>query len=131
MAFIYCEGKDTELTNLELSLLMGIWPIIYFLIYTHMTPVKRIKTTALGRTGQLVESGQTHSLIEFDNGLRELCRNSYFEEFDPYASFEGYLQEIVQHQGLKQACQIHFSEAQLNRKDNSEGDPVVVNFRNL
>lgn len=71
------------MTNLQISLLMGTWPIIYFLIYSYMNrqfiPGQRIKTTALERTGEIVAVGPTHSLIEFDGGYTELCRNSLFE----------------------------------------------------
>jgi hypothetical protein len=70
------------MTNLELSLLMGLWPILYFLIYTAMNKHligQRIKTTALGRTGEVVATGLTHSAIEFDNGVVQVYRNTLFE----------------------------------------------------
>jgi hypothetical protein len=61
---------------------MGIWPIIYFLIYTAMhrnfAPGQRIVTTALQRKGEAIAVGETHSLIEFDGGYTELIRNSLF-----------------------------------------------------
>jgi hypothetical protein len=71
------------MTNLELSLLVGIWPITYFLIYSYMyrnfAPGQRIVTTALRRKGEIIAIGSTHSLVEFDNGYSELIRNSLFE----------------------------------------------------
>jgi hypothetical protein len=70
------------MTNLELSLLMGLWPILYFLIYTAMTNHlvgQRIKTTALNRTGEVIAIGPTHSVIEFDSGVVQVYRNSLFE----------------------------------------------------
>jgi hypothetical protein len=71
------------MTNIELSLLMGFLPIIYFLSFTIMNRQflvgQRIKTTALGRTGEVISIGSTHSVIEFDNGSVQVYRNSLFE----------------------------------------------------
>jgi hypothetical protein len=71
------------MTTLELSIFMGIWPIIYFLTYSYMfrnfAPGQRIVTTALQRKGEVIAVGSTHSLVEFDNGYSELIRNSLFE----------------------------------------------------
>jgi hypothetical protein len=56
-------------------------------------------------------------------------------DHDPYALFEVFLQGIIQYKGVKQVYQIRFSEAQLNRQDNSIVDPtqspVSINFRDL
>jgi hypothetical protein len=74
------------MTTLELSLLVGIWPIIYFLTYSYMfrnfAPGQRIVTTALQRKGEIIAVGQTHTLIEFDGGYNELIRNSLFTTED-------------------------------------------------
>jgi hypothetical protein len=70
------------MTNLELSLIMGLWPILYFLIYcqahNHLIG-QRIKTTALCRTGEVIAAGSTHSAIEFDNGTVQVYKNTLFE----------------------------------------------------
>jgi hypothetical protein len=54
---------------------------------------------------------------------------------DPFGIFEVYLQGVIQYLGAKQVFQIHFSEAQINRQDNSAIDlaqsPISVNFRDL
>lgn len=56
-------------------------------------------------------------------------------DHDPFALFEVFLQGIIQYKGIKQVYQIHFSEAQLNRQDNSAIDPaqnpISINFRDL
>lgn len=56
-------------------------------------------------------------------------------DHDPYGLFEVFLQGIIQYKGVKQVYQIHFSEAQLNRQDNSAIDPaqnpISINFRDL
>jgi hypothetical protein len=68
------------MNNIELSLLMGLWPIIYFLIYQMMhQPGQRVKTVALQRRGEIIAVGPTHTLIEFDDGSTALYRNSLFE----------------------------------------------------
>jgi hypothetical protein len=40
---------------------------------------QRIKTNALQRTGEIISAGETHSTIEFDNGVVQVYRNSLFE----------------------------------------------------
>jgi hypothetical protein len=56
-------------------------------------------------------------------------------DHDPYGIFEVWLQGVIQYKGAKQVYQIHFSEAQLNRQDNSAIDPaqtpISVNFRDI
>jgi hypothetical protein len=68
------------MTNLEISLLVGTLPILYFLVYLMMNkPGQRIKTVALQRRGEIIAVGPTHTLIEFDDGSTALYRNSLFE----------------------------------------------------
>jgi hypothetical protein len=70
------------MTNFELSLIIGLLPILYFLTYCQMTKHligQRIKTTALGRTGEVIKVGFTHSVIEFDSGVVQVYRNTLFE----------------------------------------------------
>jgi hypothetical protein len=71
------------MTNIELSLLMGFLPIIYFLAFTIMNRQffvgQRIKTTALGRAGEVIATCSTHSVIEFDSGVIQIYRNALFE----------------------------------------------------
>jgi hypothetical protein len=54
---------------------------------------------------------------------------------DRFGVLEVYLRGVIQYQGRKEVYQIHFSEAELNRQDNSQIDPaaspVAVNFRDL
>ncbi|MGL5061093.1 MAG: hypothetical protein ACRC62_14060, partial [Microcoleus sp.] len=56
-------------------------------------------------------------------------------DHDPFGLFEVWLQGVIQYKGKKEVYQIHFSEAQLNRQENSAIDPaqtpVSVNFRDL
>jgi hypothetical protein len=56
-------------------------------------------------------------------------------DHDPFGLFEVWLQGVIQYKGVKEVYQIHFSEAQLNRQENSAIDPaqtpVSVNFRDL
>jgi hypothetical protein len=72
------------MTNLELSLLMGLAPIIYFIIFTRMdrkiVPGQRVVTNILRREGKVMTVTPTHSFIEFDDGLRDWCRNEILED---------------------------------------------------
>jgi hypothetical protein len=56
-------------------------------------------------------------------------------DHDPFGLFEVYLQGIIQYKGVKQVYQVIFSEAQLNRQENSAIDPaqnpISINFRDL
>lgn len=65
---------------------MGVLPIIYFLAFVRMNRQflvgQRIKTTALSRTGEVIPTGSTHSVIEFDNGSVQVYRNSLFTTED-------------------------------------------------
>lgn len=72
------------MSSFEISLLMGIWPIIYFLVYATMNRQflvgQRIRTTVLELRGRIIQVGPTHSLILFDDGSQDWYRNSYFTE---------------------------------------------------
>jgi hypothetical protein len=48
-------------------------------MFRNFAPGQRIVTTALQRKGEIIAVGQTHTLIEFDDGSTALCRNSLFE----------------------------------------------------
>jgi hypothetical protein len=52
-----------------------------------------------------------------------------------FGLFQVWLQGVIQYRGVKRVFQIHFSEAELNRQENSQIDPtqtpVNVNFRDL
>ena len=52
------------MSNLELSLLIGIWPIIYFLTYTAMHR-QRIVTTVLQRRGEVIAVGSTSAHLDW------------------------------------------------------------------
>jgi hypothetical protein len=72
------------MTNFELSILMGLLPIFYFLIFTRMDRKifsgQRITTNQLERKGELLTVTNSHSFIKFDDGAMDWYRNEMFRE---------------------------------------------------
>jgi hypothetical protein len=65
--------------NSELSLLIGILPILYFLFYLGLHKPQRVSTTILRRRGVVIGTTPTHLQIAFDDGSNawyrtELCK---------------------------------------------------------